>query len=650
MSSQISNRVLSVLGCLVLSLAFCQSAEALQVKMREWKDATGKFEIKANFVRVDGDNVVLEKEDGKTVEVPIEKLCAVDQGFIQGLIASGAANNMEAEEENPFADPGTTKKPKSPKKPDNSPSGSSSNKDSSEKYETIEVDFEDCPETSIAIGSWDVKVSPPSELDYALKPITLPGKSDFFEKLERTAFNPVARKAVLTYHLRGRGRNSESSTRLLVVDLQKNSVLKNVSMIGTWDAMAIDDAGEKIVLRKGGSDDEKIELVTARINKKRVEMLDEWVPYATMSEPNKEKMVQHAHFINNGHLFTLSQSGRAVIWDFENRKPVRQFRYQGACQPTLSQDRSQLVICGGDIVGVVNLDDDSISPSVKAAPQMNYWSSSALSPSGKHFAATTMSKLMVWDLESGDVLYEGKIPGMQTNGEVRFPHEDYVIVNNDKLFDYKNRIKVWHYQGARIDQFAGQTILTVAAKDQGKMIPQQLPHEEAMTWLKRAQEDSDLFVLKKDADVNIDVSGVSAKYRGDVEQSLKENIERMGFNYSKSADVVLKARIEGPTNEAVRYHFAGNFVIRQFNSFLSINYSDESIWRSRGSNVPGSVSGDSSAEIKQELEKAGRSPNTRFFATVRLPEYLQKPGEGSGRAGNAQTLGSSRVTVNGLEK
>lgn len=181
-------------------------------------------------------------------------------------------------------------------------------------------------------------------------------------------------------------------------------------------------------------------------------------------------------------------------------------------------------------------------------------------------------------------------------------------------------------------------------------MPIKIPHEEALTWLKRAEEDSDLFVLKKGAKVAIDVSGVPRKYQADVEQALKENMDRMGFLYDSDADVVFQAKIDGPTNEAVRYHMAGNFVVRQFNSVLSIQYNGKSIWTSRGNNVPGMVSGNSTAEVKQQLEKAGKSPNIRFFAGSNLPEYLQKPGEGSGQAGRAGTLGMSKVGVNGLEK
>ena len=49
---------------------------------RVWKDKSGKFKIEAQFVDSDGAKVKLQKKDGATVEVPIEKLCDEDREFL----------------------------------------------------------------------------------------------------------------------------------------------------------------------------------------------------------------------------------------------------------------------------------------------------------------------------------------------------------------------------------------------------------------------------------------------------------------------------------------------------------------------------------------------------------------------------------------
>ncbi|MEL7498615.1 MAG: SHD1 domain-containing protein [Planctomycetota bacterium] len=627
----------SVVTIILLIVSLPQIATATPQDVRTWKDASGKFEVKATFVRVDGDNVVIKKEDGGELSVPLNKLSPIDQGYVEGRRSSSAT----PKDDNPFQP--MTSQPKS------SDTGSNSADTSDPTVpKSLSVDFSDCPETTIAISSWQPDLEEQPKLSLKLKPIALKPKADFFEKYVRTAVNPVAGKAVITHHFSRHGK--PATTRMEFIDLQTGQSIANASGEGLWTALAIHDDGERIVVQNVADEEStKGQLGTVRLRGKKIVPLDLWKPYETMSDAGKEKIVRFCRFINDGKLLTLSQNGRVVIWDFESRKPVRRFQYHGACQPALTNDRKHLAICGGDIFGIVNLENPEANPSVKKAPLMNYWLSSGFSPSCKRFAAATMQKLMVWDVESGEVLFEGKVPGIGTNGNLYFPHEDFVMINNDKLVEYSSGIKLWRYHGAAPVNISGEMAFVHLGRDGGKMLPMELPHPKAMELLDAAKSQSDLFVLKKGSKIGIDLNGVPSQYRGDVEQSLKENIERKGFVFGNDADVVLKAAISGPTNEAVSYHFAGSFVVRQFNSTLSIDYNGKSLWSSRANNVPGAVSGRGKDVIKKQLDKAGRQPNIKFFASAQLPDYLQKPSEGSGSNRDAQMLGSSAIGINGIQ-
>lgn len=52
-------------------------------EMRTWRDASGKFEIEAALVSVKEESVTLKKKNGRTIRVPLKKLCAEDQSFLQ---------------------------------------------------------------------------------------------------------------------------------------------------------------------------------------------------------------------------------------------------------------------------------------------------------------------------------------------------------------------------------------------------------------------------------------------------------------------------------------------------------------------------------------------------------------------------------------
>jgi hypothetical protein len=53
-------------------------------QFRTWTDSTGKFSVEAVWIGTDGNGVTLEKRDGKTVTLPIDRLSNADQEWIQG--------------------------------------------------------------------------------------------------------------------------------------------------------------------------------------------------------------------------------------------------------------------------------------------------------------------------------------------------------------------------------------------------------------------------------------------------------------------------------------------------------------------------------------------------------------------------------------
>lgn len=55
-------------------------------EFRIWTDSTGKYRIKARLLEIKGKVVVLEKEDGTTTNVPLEKLCNQDREFCRKII------------------------------------------------------------------------------------------------------------------------------------------------------------------------------------------------------------------------------------------------------------------------------------------------------------------------------------------------------------------------------------------------------------------------------------------------------------------------------------------------------------------------------------------------------------------------------------
>ncbi len=59
------------------------AGEASGEPFREFQDNTGKFRVDAKFLEVNGDDVVLEKRDGSSIRVPLDRLSEADQKYIR---------------------------------------------------------------------------------------------------------------------------------------------------------------------------------------------------------------------------------------------------------------------------------------------------------------------------------------------------------------------------------------------------------------------------------------------------------------------------------------------------------------------------------------------------------------------------------------
>jgi sulfatase modifying factor 1 len=82
------------LAILLLSVLFVGSAlqaqDVAKPALRTWKDSTGQFSIQATFVRVNGDQVVLQGIDKKEISLPLAKLSTADQQYVKARLTPGS--------------------------------------------------------------------------------------------------------------------------------------------------------------------------------------------------------------------------------------------------------------------------------------------------------------------------------------------------------------------------------------------------------------------------------------------------------------------------------------------------------------------------------------------------------------------------------
>lgn len=82
---------------LPFAIAFTLSlfAADLEAEFRTWNDSTGNYSVEAEYVRADGDKVVLKKRDGSTVKVPFAKLSHEDNTYVVSQDPAAAIHALE---------------------------------------------------------------------------------------------------------------------------------------------------------------------------------------------------------------------------------------------------------------------------------------------------------------------------------------------------------------------------------------------------------------------------------------------------------------------------------------------------------------------------------------------------------------------------
>jgi hypothetical protein len=79
-----------------IGIAFALFAGVAWSADRTWTDATGEFSVIAELVGVRGDKVVLRRQNGKQITVPLAKLSEKDQRFLKQSKSEASVAEGEA--------------------------------------------------------------------------------------------------------------------------------------------------------------------------------------------------------------------------------------------------------------------------------------------------------------------------------------------------------------------------------------------------------------------------------------------------------------------------------------------------------------------------------------------------------------------------
>jgi len=611
---------------------------------RVWTDTTGKFKVTAKFIEMKGTKVILEKEDGSKLTIPIAKLSEKDQAFLEGMEAANPFSEME--EEDSAADKSPSGKSEKPRKASTGPIDWS-------EVETIEI---------LGGDRWEIKVSENAGIGFEPKKIPLPKKGHFFENIHPLAVNLSAKKVAIGY------TTSFSIptplTRLAIGDLETGKMVSSEAVEANMKPLCLLNDGTTVLML--GLDDKTDGPSTLQewtIKGKKVTQGESWQPFQSdlqadskggrQSDPRAANIASAIALPSNSILL-CSVKGHLACFDASSRAP--KWHAQLGEAPTFSCNSDQSLITfvhsgqilvlktdTGEVLGQISIQDKGHLP----------WPKVAFSPSGKKLALGAWDRVLILDVEKKEWIQELTFPGANVGNAFAFPDEEYVLFDNRVLIHWPTRIQLWTLLDVHATSSHGEyTFLCCNSDAGGLLFPTKLPTPAALAMFDAARKKSDLFVVRPGASVSLNLNGVPQQYMAEVKSGLEKSIGKIGLKIAANAEVQVVASVTGPKQEAVSYRLAGSHIVQSYASNLALQYKGQTIWQSGASNIPGMimVSGDESVE--SYLAKASAAPNLKFFGQITLPEYLQKPapaGANGNQPQNFNTLGASKLTVNGLQ-
>jgi hypothetical protein len=615
-------------------------AGAAAHELRTWTDSTGRHRVRARFVELSDGKVTLERENGKQLVIPLEKLSEEDQKV---------AAEAQSASDNPFQEKPAEKKGKH--KAEEQPE----DEDSSESAEPKELrpQWSDARQVliNVADSKWSLSIAAPekasAEKGHA---VVYPGKTGgFWDHTKAFLVNPVCRRAVVANAIEA-PMQQDHSVRVALCDLAEGRLLSTGTIETKMLPLALNDAGTEIVARRddwGWGNQDCLEVW--RLGKSKIRRVSKWKPHEDQRGGGRD--IRWAQYIDADRLATLSGGDKLTVWNVADARPLYWLKVHGGSTPALSADRKYLAFASDNAIAVLDLGAGEVVAAEPAPKEHFAPGLFAFTPRGTRLVCGSGDRIFVWDAATGALYREIPLAGANVNvGEsLLCPSEDQLLVGKTLLVDIESQARVWSYQGhENVRLLNGVCWFEVAGQDSGAILPAVLPAPGMMETLQKALDAPDFFVLKTGVTVKLDCSAVEDPgEREKVVTGLTQKLQANGCQVGDGGTIELLASTEKGRQTEIAYRTWGfpgarRYPFQEYLCHVKFVYQGQTAWEASCGNTPGFVRLQE-GETMEEFLKRNEHPNYAWFGMVDLPKLLQKPSDSGG------TLGATKVTTAGME-
>ncbi|MFN7768398.1 MAG: SHD1 domain-containing protein [Planctomycetaceae bacterium] len=598
----------------------------------EWTDSTGKFKIKARFKELKDEKVTLVKDDGKSVTLALEKLDDEGKQRALKLAAAGDENPFETPDENPFAGDG--------EEAGNTLGGVASSPAVEANWgesQVLRTDLE---------GTWSYTPDPLVLAGAAVKksiPLHANKSQDaFFEKPVGLALHPATLKGAMFMQDDKPGRDAVAGLQMFDLKDGKAGALTPLKLPHL--PMDISPSGERVVaaenffLRSSKKKDRDGEISVHRWEGKELKPEKVW-SYVAPGD-NFKNEPKHAFFIDEDHLITVSPFSKMTAWNVSQVKALYTADLSGSGAPALSPGRKHLAVPTSEGVCLYEaVSGDSIGKLPGGNPGMVL--ALAFRPDGKQLAALAVQRLMVWDLEKGELDRDIYFTKPQFANYMDWVGDGHLLVGGQNLIDLERRVVLWEYtnhsgiQGRQGAQVGDSYWYLMSAPDRSAraLFAAKLPHASALQAAQALKPD-EILAIKPGASIAIQwsVQG-DQKEVNDAYQSIIKQLQDIGMTYAEKSRLVLQVSTAAGETKEIQYRGFGRFFggggetarVTEYISKIQFVEDNTVIWLAEAhSGAPHFLSLKEGQTLQQALAQY-QKPNVKFFTQVNLPRYVARP-------------------------
>lgn len=612
--------------------------------VRTWTDATGKFKTKARLIALDGDEVTLETEAGKTITMNLAKLSDADQAMARKIAARMERDAAAgADDANPFAggDPGP---------PSVKPA----------RQAAIEAgDWSECRSVvPAAPEGWSVSVgAAPAAEKLASKPIALPssGKNEqnrFFEKVDGLLLARGAARGCVVIHDAHPGRAAETS--IVPVDLAAGKAGAAMGWPSTLRPVDIDPEGKAVLGRADqmfAQGNAAPALGVWRISAGTFEEVRVWSPHPTGEAHGTAP--SFAAFVDEDHVVCVTFPGSLVLWKVSAGKAVYRMEIAHGSTPAVSPDGKVLAAA---VQGGVYLFDALSGDTLARLPGSDIPGGTlSFRPDGGQVASLSPQRLLVWNLAAGDVYRDIFFPAAIGVDAVDWLFGGYILAGGTTLVDLERRIVLWRYQHDGAAPFSrgyaergGRMWCALGDGTGGRAIyPSRLPHDEAMKTA-AGLDPARLLAVVPGSTFSVETRIQAApdelaRVRAALEGALASAGMKVG-----AGGLVLEAITETGESREMSYRSFGldrtaqTVRVTDQISRLRIVENGKTIWEAMAVGGAPAVLQIKEGETIEQALAPYRKPNLTFFEGVTVPREVA-------RGADAGAYGFSRITPQGIQ-